>query len=106
MASFSRLAFVFDDPLGATPVKIFLLSLGVKLTKSTAPVLGVRGVFFDFEVVLRLRTWNAGVAADFGDGESDSLISERGLHIGLDCGAWVGAADAYCSDGMRYWGRD
>lgn len=36
LASFSRRALVFDDPLGATPVRIFLLSCGVKLTKSTS----------------------------------------------------------------------
>ena len=34
-ASFSLLALVLLLPLGATPVRIFMLSLGVKLTKST-----------------------------------------------------------------------
>ena len=61
-ASFSLLAFVLDEPLGATPVRIFLLSLGVKLTKSTVPrVDGARGVEFllcfgDF----RFLTWKVG----------------------------------------------
>jgi hypothetical protein len=35
-ASCSRLAFVLELPLGATPVKIFWLSWAVKLTKDTA----------------------------------------------------------------------
>jgi hypothetical protein len=56
-ASFSLLALVLLLPLGATPVRIFMLSLGVKLTKSTTalalprsavagggPDLGVLGV--------------------------------------------------------------
>ena len=34
-ASCSRRAFVLELPLGATPVKIFLLSLGVKFTNDT-----------------------------------------------------------------------
>ena len=34
-ASFSRLAFVLELPLGATPVRIFRLSSGVKLTNPT-----------------------------------------------------------------------
>lgn len=34
-ASCSRRALVLELPLGATPVKIFLLSLGVKFTKDT-----------------------------------------------------------------------
>lgn len=41
MASFSRLAFVLLDPLGATPAKIFRLSSGVKLTN---PALSPKGV--------------------------------------------------------------
>lgn len=35
-ASLSRRAFVFELPLGATPLKIFVASLGVKLTKLIA----------------------------------------------------------------------
>lgn len=43
IASFSRLAFVLELPLGATPVKIFMLSSGVKFTKSTFGAFGVLG---------------------------------------------------------------
>ena len=68
-ASFSRLAFVFELPLGATPVKILFLSSGVKLTKPNpllaplAPeaVFGVRGVrglgVLDGEVLDLVRRW-------------------------------------------------
>lgn len=52
-ASFSRLAFVLLDPDGATPVKIRLLSLGVKLTKPTAPF-----------CELSLAPWKGGEALD------------------------------------------
>ena len=85
IASFSLLAFVFDEPLGATPVKIFLLSFGVKLTKSTDPdILGVRGAISLRLGVRRFRMWKAGDKEDFGEGQSDPLDLERVLcSVGL-----------------------
>ena len=82
-ASFSLLAFVLDEPLGATPVRIFLLSLGVKLTKSTVSGIdGVRGVEFSlFFGDFRFLTGKV------GEGEPESLDPERFFRIGLDdCG--------------------
>lgn len=46
-ASFSRLAFVFELPDGATPLRILVLSCGVKLTKPLFSAAGGwRGVLF------------------------------------------------------------
>lgn len=55
-ASFSRLAFVLLLPLGATPVRIFLLSSGVKLTK---PMDAERGPSWDvpFSALDFRRAW-------------------------------------------------
>ena len=53
-ASFSLLALVLELPEGATPLRILLLSCGVKLTKPTVSRLGgLRGV----ELVGFLRRW-------------------------------------------------
>jgi hypothetical protein len=84
IASLSLLAFVFDDPLGATPVRIFLLSSGVKLTKSTVPVLGVRGAFLEALVLLLFRAWKA-VDVVFREGDSDSQCVGRPFRTWLDC---------------------
>jgi hypothetical protein len=56
----------------------------VKFTKSTAPVPGVRGVFFDALVLLHFRTWKADEGV-FGDRDSDSRSAGRPLRMGLEC---------------------
>lgn len=55
-ATCSRRAFVFELPLGATPVRIFLLSLGVKFTKDTETDLSdPLGLLLVLPLLLRLE---------------------------------------------------
>lgn len=82
IASFSRRALVFEEPLGATPVRILVLSLGVKLTKSAMPLpaTGVRGAISERLrlTVRRFATWKVGDGLEFGDGEEsdESLLRD------------------------------
>ena len=93
-ASFSLLAFVFELPEGATPLRIFPLSCGVKFTNPLRSTLGGwRGVLFvDFarrwrevhrerEVegprVLRRAPLRGSVRGGPGEGESERVRGRR-----------------------------
>ena len=85
MASNSRLALVFELPLGDTPVSIFWLSFGVKLTKPkapadfgdlSAPADDLRRL--DFE---RFLGFGRGFAKGGGDGHADEDREEGALAL-------------------------
>lgn len=95
LASFSRLAFVFELPLGATPVRIRLLSWGVKLTKPT--VEAIVGVLGGWGVVEDLRRW-----CEVGGLEE----GRRGLGVWVlvagGCGVEVGEAEGEREGGASW----
>ena len=102
-ASLSLLAFVFELPLGATPVRIFRLSLGVKFTNPICPVgvLGARVLWDELHILPedRLR-----LAAAEGDGERETGAAglER-LFPRLECGKRVVRGDTLEASSSPDW---